>query len=305
MYMISPSRTRTPIESTTLEYARTANALRLLTMDYLEHMAHRLAQKEDFVPGILGAKEKVREFSRLVGVRTPETYYRGPLSGMPSVLPEEFVLKPDFASTSIGIHLLRNLGEGQFLNLVSDEEVSRESLIEKSAEIASRYYGEESANAVFILEELLKGHDGTIPPADVRCYSFQGEVGLILVEDHIAGPAHAMYFDGDFLPFSDLEDRYGVAPGAEQMEFIVPAVTPANAREILSVARRVSAAVPSAFVRVDLYDTPKGVYLGELTFFPGTFYYKNRKLMHDLESERLGRIWDAAAERLTGSYWKR
>lgn len=83
--------------------------------------------------------------------------------------------------------------------------------------------------------------------------------------------------------------------------FAEPAVTPANAGEILNVARRVSAAVPSAFVRVDLYDTPKGVYLGELTFYPGTFYYKNRKLMHPMEAERLGRMWDSAAERLAGS----
>ena len=270
-------------------------------MDYLEHMQQRLNQKEEFVPALLGRKEKVRELARMIGVRTPETFHRGTLAALPVTLPDEFVLKPDFASTSIGILLLRNLGGDRFLDLVTKAKYSRAELLASCQAIADRFYGEGNTTASFVAEELLKDHDGTIPPPDIRCYMFQGEVGMILMEHHIAGPAHAMYFDGDFHPFKDLDERYGIAPGAGEMEFIVPAVAPANAREILNVARRVSAAVPSAFCRVDLYDTPKGVYLGELTFFPGTFYYKNRKLMHQKEADRLGRLWDAAAERMDGS----
>lgn len=270
-------------------------------MDYLEHVDQRLKGKEAFVPALLGRKERVRDFARTIGVRTPEVFYRGPIGALPEALPDQFVLKPEFASTSIGVRLLRVVDGSRLLDLVAEKEVQRDDLVRQCEEIASRFYEDRHVDAIFVVEQLLCAPDGTFPPPDIRCYSFQGEIGMILVEHHIAGPARAMYFDGGFHPFNDLDERYGVAPGAHDRETIVPAVAPANAREILNVARRISTAVPSAFVRVDLYDTPEGVYLGELTFFPGTFYYANRKLMHPLESERLGRYWDAAAERLAGS----
>ena len=154
----------------------------------------------------------------------------------------------------------------------------------------------------FLVEELLSDRRGVTPPADVRCYMFQGECGFILVEDHIAGPAAASYFNGDFSPMTDVHDRFGVHPGVTHLEAIVDeAEPPEGAEALLAVARRVSTAVPSAFCRVDLYDTPAGPVLGEITFYPGTFFYKNRKLMAPEEAARLGKMWEAAEKRLAGS----
>ena len=47
---------------------------------------------------------------------------------------------------------------------------------------------------------------------------------------------------------------------------IVEMERPWHLEEMLEVARRLSG--PFEFVRVDLYDTPKGVRFGELTFTP-------------------------------------
>lgn len=107
-----------------------------------------------------------------------------------------------------------------------------------------------------------------------------------------------MYLDGDFEPFEDRESRYGIAKVADKLEQIHPSVRPAEARELLITAQRVSLAIPCSFSRVDFYNTSKGVYLGEITFFPGTFSYKDRKIMHDVEANRLGRLWARAEERL-------
>lgn len=271
-------------------------------MGYLEHMARRLSHEEGFVPGSLGMKDKVREFARMIGVQTPRLYFRGPIQDLPKTLPTEFVLKPEFASTSIGVRLLRTLDESRFHDLVSRKDAARTDVVKEATELAERYSREQGSDSIFIVEELLRGRDGGYPPPDIRCYSFQGEIGMILMEHHISGVARAMYFDGHFHPFPDLEERYGIADGMEKLEIIEPAVAPSNASNILRVARRISVAVPSSFVRIDLYDTPEGIYLGELTFYPGTFYYKNRKLMSDKESRRLGLLWDNAAERLGGSH---
>jgi hypothetical protein len=273
-------------------------------MDYFERMRRRIAGQEDLSPSSVGDKQGLRQFARLIGVKTPTIYARGPIAGLlTSDLPAEFVLKPAFASTSIGVMLLRREGDG-YEDLLTGSRVSMEDVQAKCNDVASKYYDNPGA-AVFLAEELLRSHDGETPPPDIRCYTFQGDIGLIVMEDHLAGPAAAMYFDGDFLPFADVSSRYGVAVGAERLESIVEARTPHCWREVLAVAKRVSVAVPAAFCRVDLYDTPNGVYLGEITFYPGTFYYRNRKIMSQAEAERLGRLWGQAAERLAGSVVQR
>ena len=271
-------------------------------MDYLEHMKLRLNSGESFVPARIGDKKLIRQFCDLVGIRTPKIYLRGFQSQLKNFnFPEEFVLKPAFASTSIGVMLLTRMGDSTFKNLITAEVITLDEILQKCAEISSRYY-DDSSQGNFIVEELLRDENGSTPPQDIRFYAFQGQIGMILKEDHLSGnAAKAMYFDGDFLPFPDVSQRYSVAKAASQLEVIVEAKTPKNWKELLSVAKRVSVAVPTSFCRVDLYDTPNGVVLGEVTFFPGTFYYRDRKIMSQSEAERLGRMWDNASERLVGS----
>lgn len=270
-------------------------------MDYLSRMKERLEGREAFVPHHLGRKEEVRKFADLVGVKTPKIYEAGTIHKiLASDLPETFVLKPSFASTSIGIHVLESRESGLF-DLLQDRPISHTEIIDEACNISERILGDASSG-IFIIEELLRDHDGSFPPPDIRAYAFQGVIGMILVEHHIDGPARAMYFDGDFLPFADVDSRYSVADGMDHLEKIVEARTPRNWPEILNVAKRISHAVPSAFCRIDMYDAQNGINLGEITFLPGTFYYKNRKIMSQAESERLGRLWGEAETRLTGSH---
>ena len=271
-------------------------------MDYLEHMRLRLEGEESYVPARLGDKDQVRNFGRLVGIRVPATYYRGTLAGLPDELPSPFVLKPEFASTSQGLHILEVVEGGQYRSLVTGEILDRPTILEDCTKVSLRYFSEdEVSKAVFVAEEALLGHDGECPPPDIRVFGFQGDIGLIISEYHFGDKTRSMYFDGNFHPFQDLDDRYGLDARILHLEEMVPADTPANASKLLAVARRISQAVPSAFCRIDLYDTPAGIYLGELSLFPGTFYYRNRKLMSVKESKRLGALWDAAFDNLEGT----
>lgn len=269
-------------------------------MDYFDFMKRRLGGEDKFVPHHLGRKQEVRRFADLIGVRTPREFGVGAISElMEGDLPEEFVLKPTFASTSIGVHLLRRDADG-YSDMVTGSPVLASELIDEGRRLSTRFLGDEQ-RGTFVVEELLRAPDGSFPPADIRAYCFQGTIGLILMEHHISGPAKAMYFDDQFLPFSNVDDRYGIAHGMEHLESIEVAKTPNNWEEILKVARRVSVAVPTAFCRVDLYNAAGGVALGEITFLPGTFYYRNRKIMHQAEAERLGRLWHEAESWLAGS----
>lgn len=271
-------------------------------MDYLSLIHKRIIGNEKNVPGKIGRKDIVRSFCDLIGVKTPNIIHASKLEEIhPNNLPENFVLKPSFASTSIGVKLLRK-EKNSFIDLIEKKEISWETIKKESIEISKKIYDEKFNEAVFLIEELLFDHEGNTPPQDIRFYAFQGEIGMILKEDHLTDDStHAMYFDGNFIPFPDVNSRYGVAQQAKNLEYIVEAEVPNNWQALLNVAKRVSSAVPSPFARIDLYDTPNGIYLGEVTFTPGTFYYKDRKIMSQAESYRLGRMWLDAEKKLFGS----
>lgn len=273
-------------------------------MNYLQLMKRRLSGEEKNIPGHLGGKKLIRDFCDLIGVKTVKIIKSGTIAEIEKSLeemPEYFALKPAFASTSIGVYLLQKTEQG-FLDLLKGERVNWEDIKKHYISISERHYPHNPERGIFIIEDLLIDYDGKIPPDDIRFYCFQGEVGLIIKEDHMTkGIVEAMYFDGNFLPFSDVHNRYSIAKQAEALESIVEAIVPDKWQDLLNVAKRVSCAVPTPFARIDLYDTPKGIYLGEVTLTPGTFYYGNRKIMSVSEQERLGRMWLEAEKRMAGS----
>ncbi|GAV96151.1 hypothetical protein CS176_0381 [Corynebacterium glutamicum] len=270
-------------------------------MDYFERMERRLAGKEEGVPGWMGAKSATRPFADTVGVKAPKLFFEATASELPSkTFPNEFVLKPAFASTSIGVRLLKKLSPGRYCDLSNGEEITILELKSECQKISHSYY-DDPEKGTFYVEQLLKDSDGNAPPRDIRVYAFQGKIGFILAEDHISGPAQASFYDENFDLISDVEERFGVAENMEELEKIVQAPAPSNKEAILSVAKRISIAVPTAFCRIDLYDAIDGVFLGELTFYPGTFLYKNRKIMKQKEADRLGDLWEEASSKLLGS----
>jgi hypothetical protein len=119
-----------------------------------------------------------------------------------------------------------------------------------------------------------------------REVQYHGLPRKIIIEDNIAADGSAT--DYKFFCFSGRPvlcqvdiDRFGLArrsfcsvPGFEALDLTsngtawagqpdVPAALPV----MMKVAEELAAGF--AFVRVDLYDTPSGVYFGELTFTPG------------------------------------
>lgn len=267
-------------------------------MTYHTLLKRRLSGKEKGVPSFLGDKHEVKRFARHVGVRVPEQYFHGTLADLDfDTLPKEFVLKPDFASTSLGVRLLEKRTDG-FYDFFTQKIVTKKSVLDNARQVALKFY-DDLSKANFHAEELLKDHDGATPIPDVRCYCFNGVIGMIVIEKHdTPSTRELMYFDENFLPFIDVEARYSIIDSAKHMDSMPEATVPKNWESLKLTAERVSAAVPSPFVRVDLYDTPNGVYLGELTFYPGPYYYNNRLLMSHAESTRLGRLWLEAEERL-------
>ena len=145
------------------------------------------------------------------------------------------------------------------------------------------------ARAPFFAEEMLHGPDGGPIPDDVKCYMFYGEVGHILVRtvgEH--GNAETIR-----LKFVDEHGTdYGpVAVGRKHdPEIVVPQTLP----RMVEVARHLSRAVGLPFCRVDLYDTSKGIVLGEITRAPSG---GNERFL-ETHDEMLGARWLEGSARL-------
>lgn len=127
-------------------------------------------------------------------------------------------------------------------------------------------------------------------PEDIKVYTAYGEIMQVLVmrtegvrvmsRDRFG----RRYFDADARPLGE------VLPGVPEEARITP---PRQWEQLMETARLLSIASGLPFVRVDLYATPQGPVLGELSPTPGGT--QEYRLDHDL---RLGAAWMRADLRL-------
>lgn len=118
-----------------------------------------------------------------------------------------------------------------------------------------------------MLEELLEDEAGG-PPKDIRFYCFHGEPKIIAVdldslEDGIKTANYKRHlYDVDWNPIEG-RIQYPTKTG-----YKIP--KPQNLDELIGIARQLSIEFPA--VRVDLYNSSKGIVFGELTFYHASGY---------------------------------
>lgn len=204
-------------------------------------------------------------FAQSHGVGTPEI-----LAVWPTVddidlsdLPETFVLKSDLGSHNRGVLLLRRLPSEGFqsldgLNLFTRDEIRGHF----ASQLPFRRVG-----GPFFAEELLIPPEGGLLPVDVKISAFYGEIAHVLLRrvthpQGMDGPAVAAY------KFVDAcGDDLGRIRQTNRLDAGIP--PPANLADMLAQARHLSRALGVPGCRVDLYNTTRGIVLGELTLTPG------------------------------------
>lgn len=200
-------------------------------------------------------------------------------------LPERFVVKSDRGAGSHGVLPLRRTGSDRYAVLGSAE--SREL---DEAGVRAHFAGSTSTGGPYFAEGLIE-QLGAAPgalPDDVKVYAFQGEVGHVLLR------RAAVHGNPD-----TVSSRYLRPDGSDLGADIIPGrldpaiPVPEAFAEMVEIARHLSRAVALPFVRVDLYDTPTGPVLGELTRTPG-----GRQLYRPDHDRLLGELWDLARLRL-------
>lgn len=264
-------------------------------MDYLTRIRARARGEERGVPGFLHDKTRATQFVEMIGGPTLKTLrtFEKPTEFNFDGLPETFVLKPTFSSSSLGVMVLERRENSKFHDHLRNRALETNAIQTEQIGLAERH---PKSKHQWIVEEKVKDAEGHFVPDDYKFYCFQGDIGLIHRTIRRSPLNQHAYYDGDFVPLHDPDgtviwthdgilDRVQVAP-------------PENWEQMLNVARRISVAVPSPFVRVDMYNTPSGPVFGEFTLVPGTFFYEDREKMSLPLSTQLGRLWEQAEKKL-------
>jgi hypothetical protein len=187
------------------------------------------------------------------GIAVPRTFWQGAdLSELATLpLPNRWVLKANHSSQLV------YLGRGR--PSVDELERVTEGWLERSYQ--EKVYGEwayERADISLLVEEWIGDDDGTAPP-DLKFYCFDGRVALIQVHLSRHTDHTLAFYDPAWRRFPVTTPKTPDGPD-------VPA--PPNLASLLEHASRLSAGFD--FMRVDLYDTARGVFFGEYTPYPAS-----------------------------------
>lgn len=237
----------------------------------------------------LHSKGKQRALARTAGMPVAEVYVDGvtlrdALAALDALPHERFVLKPNHGRNSVAVFCLAREGSG-YRDLTSGS-------VHTTAQLGRRalraYEPLRRADEWLVEELLLAPTDPTRTATDFKFYCFGDRAELVRQRVSVGfGKERRVlmrHYDRDGVP---------VDTGLKAAQICDDLELPASFLDLRSEAERVSAMITTPFMRVDLYDSHRGVVLGELTPGPGGMYSLNPEW-----KERFTRRWHESARAL-------
>ena len=264
-------------------YVLAARAHRRLTASGLSEAeglyepAHRLNSK---LPALRWAAQHGVEVPRVLGRwPSPDTVDFG-------ALPDRFVLKSTVGAGGVNVFpLVRDPRTGEYTDMLTGEPTTptavRERLRARHHE-RSRYFAEE-----FLVGRT--GEPGAVPD-DIKVFCFYGEAVYLEARRgdqsraaHVTTRVRAFAADGTELPHA----RALMHAGERDI------ATPSDIPGVVAAAERLSASVRWPMIRLDFYETDRGVVFGEFTKNPG-----HPPALPPEWDRRLGEAYEAGYARL-------
>ena len=194
-------------------------------------------------------------------------------------LPGEFVIKPQQGCSESGVLPLIKTKEG-YINILKNIDMTRGEAIKYYKEGIT---GNHSHSRELWIEELLSNP----LPYDWKIHTFNGKIGMVEQFKRDAENKYHKYWDKEWQPIKNMCKKIFTY----KINNSLP--PPEHPRELLKTAEILSKAIRHPYVRIDLYDTAKGVFIGEITPHPGrTCIYV------DYWESHLGEMWERAEEEL-------
>jgi hypothetical protein len=221
----------------------------------------------------LSNKLNARVFAQRLGCAVPALYWHGRRlrrSRLES-LPERFVIKPAIGTRHRGIHVVAGSRE-----LLTGAPMTRGRLYDCLRAERGRL-----SHVPLLAEELVRNENGEeVLAVDYKIHVFGGEIGAVQVVHRWSGsdtPAAHRFYTPDWRPFDD--------PMCTTLPMGAPSDPPSCLPQLFDAARTLGAAY-EAYVRVDLYATPRGCVFGEFSCTPA-----NGELFTPLADEFFEALW--------------
>lgn len=277
----SPGQRYGPLQETDLLTSSFASAAHARLRDYRVDVSATEGFRD---PGHdFDSKLEVRRFATLHGL--PVAEMKGPWPRPEDIpfddLPESFVVKGSLGAGAVAVFPLVKSNDG-LLDLIGDRVVTRD-------EIIAALMVKHRAESRYFVEEMLTAPGTRELPFDVKVFCCYGEPAWLEVRrgawTRSTGPKPSLrLFTTEGAPL-DLG-----RPLLEQDAGIRP---PQDLSTLMEWCRRLSTAILSPLVRLDFYDTDRGLVFGEVTPFPG------RAPNHSPELDKqFGEVFEAGHARL-------
>lgn len=249
----------------------TSDTLSISKKDFSWKVRQRMKKDRNPLFIELQDKFKVKEYARERGVKTPETFF---VTDQPETIPFETLPDHCFIKANHGcgwnilfkdreLFLFENgadlIGGGHF----SKHRLTRQECIRycdlwlKSVYSKSQWVYQQITPKIFA-EEILVPMDGEAL-VDYRCFTFQGKVKAVQVTSPIYHEHHQNMFVDPCWQEIKLKVYREKKPDP-------PPCRPESFGEIISSAERLGAGLD--FARIDIYNTTRGIMLGEMTIYP-------------------------------------
>ncbi len=214
-------------------------------------------------------KYKVKEYAQRRGVPTADVYYE---TDTPETIPFEQLPSQCFIKANHGCGWNILFKNGKFYNYKNSEDLlhrdafkqvlTRDECIALCKTWLETCYSKcqwayEQIQPKIIVEEKLEPRDG-VALIDYRCFVFDGVLKVVNQDSPNYDKKTNVFVDAAWKPF-DLPDHYEKLPQPFPQK-------PEMFSEIVRVAELLGKGLD--FVRVDLFDTTKGIVLSEMTIYP-------------------------------------
>ncbi|MFV2197963.1 ATP-grasp fold amidoligase family protein [Nocardiopsis sp. LOL_012] len=253
------------------------------------YKCRELLQKRDLAPDAeyYRATTKLGAYLLLDRIGVGHARVHTVLEGIDNLTEEHLrrpvVLKPLEGCSAAGVMVLEPDGKSYYDRL-TDRSRSLDEIRLRAGKVALR----REISDVWLLEEPFTA--GTGVPDDLKFYTFQGDIALILQRrgrprpDNRGVRASYRWYDAEWNPVETGKHTDKIDDSLEP---------PTDRKALEEAARRVSTASPYAFTRVDLFATDQGPQVGEVNAWVGGYDHFSEEW--DL---RLGAAWEAAELRV-------
>lgn len=265
-------------------------------MAWTSQIRTRIQGKEAEVPWWVNNKYLLNKYCLKHSIPTPQILqaWKHPHELDLTITPDSFVLKPSVMHSAKGVMVLTRLDDNDvFHEALSNRQLDIETIRKEQNQVyeACKFKG---SYRLLLEERIVDETAANRIPLDYKIFCFYDTVALTQQLDRNVKPTEMAWFDADFNPLPPegniISDWDSVRLGEHQ--------TPAHPAEMARIATRITQLLNTPFMSVDMFDSPNGPVVGELTPTPGGPYYGDWYKFSDQLDESLGQLWEEKSRQI-------